>query len=669
MRKFVFGVDSIANLSNLTPPSDGTVAIVSDSDSETDGYGGVFIGYKNATDTIDGGIIVRNNSGSQGRWFRQYEEMVNVKWFGAKGDGTTDDTDAIIHALKVANNITTDWETTGDDYINPPYRIRKAVYFPHGIYKVTRSIPINFRGVSIVGPEGQASDRGGDYQGGGAQIFADHDDDVFALNAAYNCSFFFMKNITIKKFDSLVPRSGIALTGANWQADIYLQNVIVMFCDNGVYMDISGSGSCGYVIMNGCQFSVNENWGIDSYGGMWSNSEITNCSIVQNGVGGIRLGGFGLNITTNDFEGQPNPICITASTNSQSIVIENNYVEQPLTTNDTRAVVTLFTTHGFRIQNNIWHILPEGLPKVACLNCSNGEIDCEATLSACFNVLSRQLYITDENVSPTYWRTVASCYDLSFLPLPAGKWDDAFQSIVGSAGTNIKIGEQRYIATECTPWRHGFSMSGYSYADGDYLFLSFAVKYTNTLPTAPFVQITAGSGTLPAPIEVSFEGGFDGVKAGETIIYNIGIRVLGGTMVSPFVYIYPYALAEGSYSGGYITKAIASKAISSNPVTFPYLNPLELLTGELESIVAWTPGEIDAYGYSKKAVYVAGSSIGDYALAQFYQDSLITLPDSVFLNTPNISSDGYAQVKMFNMGPNTETITAGQLKVRIFQRN
>ena len=69
-----------------------------------DGGGGVFYwdSTSSATETI--GTIVRPTAidvSAQGRWKRIYEGPLNVKWFGAKGDGTTDDTAAFHAAITI----------------------------------------------------------------------------------------------------------------------------------------------------------------------------------------------------------------------------------------------------------------------------------------------------------------------------------------------------------------------------------------------------------------------------------------------------------------------------------------------------------------------------------------------------------------------------------------
>jgi hypothetical protein len=100
-----FHVDTVDELANL-PGEDKQVCIVSDKDR-----GGVFVYDSSKSNVNDGGTVFNG-------WVRQYDGAVNVKWFGAKGDGVNDDTLSIKQAINSSN------------YIN----------FPEGVYKITDTL-------------------------------------------------------------------------------------------------------------------------------------------------------------------------------------------------------------------------------------------------------------------------------------------------------------------------------------------------------------------------------------------------------------------------------------------------------------------------------------------------------------------------------------------------
>jgi len=90
--------------------------------------GGTFIYDKNKSDINNGGTIFNG-------WVRQYDGAINARWFGAKGDGVTDDTQALQNAIFHA----TGWNGNKYDLDNS---VSKIVYIPRGTYRITDSLRI-----------------------------------------------------------------------------------------------------------------------------------------------------------------------------------------------------------------------------------------------------------------------------------------------------------------------------------------------------------------------------------------------------------------------------------------------------------------------------------------------------------------------------------------------
>ena len=84
-------------------------------------------------DDNDGTVIVPTGGDGSGAWLRKYPGPVSVKWFGAKGDGTTDDSETIANAA---------WSLylQRDKYL-ATYSM-SVLSFPQGIYRITREIEL-----------------------------------------------------------------------------------------------------------------------------------------------------------------------------------------------------------------------------------------------------------------------------------------------------------------------------------------------------------------------------------------------------------------------------------------------------------------------------------------------------------------------------------------------
>lgn len=95
----------------------GKVADVSDINR-----GGRFVYLSASSDSTNMGTIFKPLT-VNGRWFRSYSGPLNVRWFGAKGDGTTDDTAALSNALALAVST-------------------KTLWIPDGTYKITSTLSV-----------------------------------------------------------------------------------------------------------------------------------------------------------------------------------------------------------------------------------------------------------------------------------------------------------------------------------------------------------------------------------------------------------------------------------------------------------------------------------------------------------------------------------------------
>lgn len=116
-------VDNMTALRALPKPtSDHVVCQVLGYYTIDDKSGGLFYWDSGATDADDNGMFIQANAGGNGRWIRIWDGIqVNVKWWGAYGDGAVDDTIPINAAFTFAQA----YVSTSNGLI---------VYFPTGVY-------------------------------------------------------------------------------------------------------------------------------------------------------------------------------------------------------------------------------------------------------------------------------------------------------------------------------------------------------------------------------------------------------------------------------------------------------------------------------------------------------------------------------------------------------
>lgn len=129
------GVDNIAALKALVVIGEHMVVSVSGYYTPGDGGGGEFYWDSISQTTDNGGTIIASNAGGLGRWKRIINKQINVKWFGAYGDGSLNDRTPIQAAINVCSN-------NGGG----------VVYFPTGTYALYTGLdPIVVKGVNLIG--------------------------------------------------------------------------------------------------------------------------------------------------------------------------------------------------------------------------------------------------------------------------------------------------------------------------------------------------------------------------------------------------------------------------------------------------------------------------------------------------------------------------------------
>ena len=95
-----FVISGINDLRRLVPETDGVMVMLTGYYLTGDSGKGLFYWDANETAPDNGGTVIAPTGKDTGRFVRVCESnYVNVKWFGAKGNGTKDDTAAIQAAI------------------------------------------------------------------------------------------------------------------------------------------------------------------------------------------------------------------------------------------------------------------------------------------------------------------------------------------------------------------------------------------------------------------------------------------------------------------------------------------------------------------------------------------------------------------------------------------
>ena len=126
-------VDTIPGLRALATPEKPSQLVrwVKGYHAIGDGGGGNYVYNAHSSTPDNGGVVIAPNSG-KGRWLLEFSGTVNVRQFGAFGDGRHDDTKAIRDAIDSLLETSTPRDY-GAEHRDGPVG-RGSVYIPPGIY-------------------------------------------------------------------------------------------------------------------------------------------------------------------------------------------------------------------------------------------------------------------------------------------------------------------------------------------------------------------------------------------------------------------------------------------------------------------------------------------------------------------------------------------------------
>lgn len=146
-------VDTLSELQSYDGTSVRAVEVLGYYDAH-DGAGGIFVWDPEFAGEVDGNLRIRPANRTQGAWIRQIRDgVLNVRWFGARGDGQADDTAPIKAAFAEAGRQIGTARVGRDTlrlFSNP------VVFFPAGQYIVYDQLTITEGPLTIRG-QGESS--------------------------------------------------------------------------------------------------------------------------------------------------------------------------------------------------------------------------------------------------------------------------------------------------------------------------------------------------------------------------------------------------------------------------------------------------------------------------------------------------------------------------------
>lgn len=270
---------SIAELRSLSPSQNDTVSVLGYY-APGDGGGGQFWYDQGSTSADNGGTIIAPTS-APGRWLRLHDGGLNVRWFGAKLDGVTDDTASVVSAIAAAHG-------------------SSALHFPVGQCVVSSTITIALP-VTITGA-GMGAASGTQTNGNCSQIIAKASftsGDMFNVTTTHTVNFRDLQFAYQTSGPNRASGAAIHFNGA--PPNVTASSAVDRCAFRNQYVGIQES-RCVLVTVSGCSFLA------------WSRAAIETIANSAMETGG----GF---IAGNTFQGDTTP----GTAQTACLYIHNGY--------------------------------------------------------------------------------------------------------------------------------------------------------------------------------------------------------------------------------------------------------------------------------------------------------------------------------------------------------
>lgn len=317
-------VKTIADLKTIT----GTNAEVLGYHTAGDGGGGLFYWDSASTEADNVGTIIQSTGVTTGRWKRVYRGSINVRWFGAKGNGVNDDRQAIQNTIDYLVN------TSGGG----------EIYIPKGSYLIGSIVsPDTIRnGLLIAGTTEYSTNNSIRLIGeGNESVLLAKDNDMCIIRNARIYS-----NIENIKIDGNGKTNviGVGILSENIASTTILtsnsyfkmNNAYIENCTTGMRFKVGptvgGSDSgCFYHSINNVIFNLNtEHLKLEKDTADYNRvtrSVFSNCTFTRGNAGVNILGGTELNFINCNYELINGTAFYYGDTNPANISIFGGYAE------------------------------------------------------------------------------------------------------------------------------------------------------------------------------------------------------------------------------------------------------------------------------------------------------------------------------------------------------